>query len=473
MRRPPLPRSLRGRLLLALLAAVGVVLLAVAAFVYATMRDYLLDRTDTTARAVQQRVVQQIKEGERPGEGLGTGARMLGSTGYFIEIREPSGAIRPLAPQLRDPGAAPPEVPKPPRGTGGSPVTVSATDGSGPGYRLLNRKLPGRQGVLVVAVPLTAVDDALERLLLIEGAGAAAGLALVAGAGFWIVRRGLRPLEAMARDADAISRGEAPLRIRESAETEVGRLGLALNTMLQKQGEAFARQEGMQERLRRFVADASHELRTPLSAVLGYTDLYAQGALPEEHQRAQAVGRIGDEALRMSRLVDDLLLLARLDARRELRAEEVDLARLAREAVEAARVVDPERRLGFEAETPAYVTGDEDELRRLLDNLLANVRVHTAPGTPAEVRLTAESGGGIRIEVTDQGEGIPPEALPHVFDRFYRAEAGRRTRGSGLGLALVAAVAAAHRGRCLVRSARGQGTTVTVELPGSVAAQGS
>ncbi|QKW08359.1 HAMP domain-containing histidine kinase [Streptomyces sp. NA04227] len=467
MRRPGPPRSLRGRLLLTLLTVVCLVLVGVAAFVYATMRAYLVERADTTVRAVHARMVEQIRTGRPPGEGMAAGARMLGTTTYYIEIHEPSGRVRPLAPGLRDPEISPPRIPSSPRLTQGSPVTVTSADGEGPDYRMLVRRLPGDRGRLVVAVPLTEVDSALRRLRVVESAAVGAGLLVTVAAGFVIVRRGLRPLEAMARDADAIALGHGPARITGSGDSEVGRLGTALNTMLQKQGEAFTQQQHMQDRLRRFVADASHELRTPISAVLGYADLYRQGALPDEARRTQVMGRITDEALRMQRMVDDLLLLARLDAEAEPRRAPVDISAVARAAVEASRVVAPDRPLELLTEGPATMIGDADQLRRLLDNLLANVRAHTPAGTPARVR-TVRTGGTVLVEVADQGDGIPPQVLPFVFDRFHRGASAAGGKGSGLGLAIVAAVAAAHRGRPLVRSGPGLGTTVTVELPAAV-----
>ncbi|MFG3252511.1 sensor histidine kinase [Streptomyces sp. NPDC048172] len=454
----PLPRSLRGRLLLALLALAAVVLVALAAVVHSALRGYLVDRTDTALKGVRGRVVTQVQGGLPPARGLAADARMLGTSEYFIEIRRPGGTVTPLVPGLRDPDDAPPRLPVPLREAAGSPVTVPAVGGGGPDYRLLTRPLPGPRGTLVVAVPLTSVDATLRRLLLVEGAATAGSLALLAGAGLWIVRRGLRPLESMARDADAIAAGQSAHRVRPADEaSEVGRLGLALNTMLDGQ-------EATQLRLRQFVADASHELRTPVTVILGYADLHHQGALTGDEQRGRAMDGITGEALRMRALVDDLLLLARLDTARAPERDRVDLGEVARTAVEAARAVDPARALALEAEPGAVVEGDGEQLRQVVDNLLANVRAHTPEGTGARVRVAVREGVAV-LEVADEGPGIPAASLPKVFDRFYRADRSRSGDGSGLGLAIVAAVAAAHRGRVEMRSAPGQGTSVTVLLP--------
>lgn len=462
-RLPCLPRSLRGRLLVALLLLTALVLLALDAVVYSALRGYLTDRTDTALRAVRDRVVMRVRHGQPPAKGLASSARMLGTAEYYIELHKPDGTKRPLGSGLRDPSAPPPQLPRP-REAAAQPTTVSARGPGGPHYRLLVHQLPYHQGRLVIAVPETETSGALRRLLLIEAAATTGGLLLIAGAGLLIVRQGLRPLETMARDADAIAAGHPTRRVRPAhPHSEAGRLGLALNTMLDEQ-------EATQQRLRRFVADASHELRTPVTAVLGYADLHQQGALQGSEQWGKAMTGIADEALRMRRLVDDLLLLARLDRTRTPERMPVDLGEVACAAVAAAHAVEPERPLRTEtgaraqSERSAVVRGDADQLRRIVDNLLANVRSHTEPTTPAVVRV----GVGretVDLEVRDQGPGIPAESLDHVCDRFYRADRSRSGGGSGLGLAIVAAVASAHHGTVNVSSGRGEGTTVRVRLP--------
>ncbi|MEV5976454.1 HAMP domain-containing sensor histidine kinase [Streptomyces sp. NPDC052114] len=457
--RPPRPRSLRGRLLLALLTLVAAALLALDAVVYAALSDDLTHRTDVTLRAVRQRVAQQLEQAG-PGGTLGNDVRLLGASEFYLQLRRPDGGVRDLVPRLRDPDDAAPRLPDPLSDARGEPVTVGPQAPGGPDYRLLVQRIPGR-GTLIAAVPLDQVQGTLRQVLVVEAAATTGVLALLAGAGLWVLRRGLRPLESMARDADAIASGDRTGRVGRVApaddDTEVGRLGLALNTML-------AAERITQDRLRRFVADASHELRTPVTAVLGYADLHHQGALTRPEQRERAMHGITTEALRMQRLVDDLLLLARLDGAPAREHRAVDLAAIVRDAVAAARVVAPESPVTVRAKGGATVRADAEQLRRVVDNLLANVRRHTPSGTAA--RVTVRAGGpDVTLEVADDGPGIPVEALPRVFDRFYRGDPAHRGDGSGLGLAIVAAVAEAHGGAVDVVSARGEGTRVTVRLP--------
>lgn len=464
------PRSLRGRLLLAVLALAATVLIALDAVVYGALRGYLTDRTDVTLRAVRQRVAQQLTE-PGPGGGLGNDVRLLGASEFYLELHRPGGGVRELAPGLRDPADAAPKVPDPlPKPGGREPVTVGPVRPGGPEYRLLTQRVPGR-GTLVAAVPLDQLQGTMRRLLIAEAAATGGALVLLAGAGLWILRRGLRPLETMAHAADTIAAGHSAGRVSPAGEdTEVGRLGLALNTML-------TRQQDTQDRLRRFVADASHELRTPVTAVLGYADLHHQGVLAVPEQRERAMNGITTEALRMRRLVNDLLLLARLDTVPDtapaVEHRPVDLAAIARDAVAAARVVDPGRPVTVRAREGAVVYGDPEQLRRVVDNLLANVRNHTPAGTPARVTVRTSPPvdgqstdlAAAVVEVADEGPGIAAESLPRVFDRFYRADPAHSGEGSGLGLAIVAAVAQAHAGTVDLAGTEGGGTRVSVRLP--------
>lgn len=471
----PRPRSLRGRLLLAVLALAATVLLALDAVVYGAVRGYLTDRTDVTLRAVRARVAQQVAA-SGPGGVLGNDVRLLGASEFYLELHRPDGRVRELVPGLRDPADAAPKVPDPlPEPGGREPVTIGSVRPDGPRYRLLTQRVAGR-GTLVAAVPLDQLHGTLRQLLIAEAAATGGALVLLAGAGVWILRRGLRPLETMAHAADTIAAGHTAGRVAPADEdTEVGRLGLALNTML-------ARQQATQDRLRRFVADASHELRTPVTAVLGYADLHHQGVLAVPEQRERAMNGITTEALRMRRLVNDLLLLARLDTVPETvpagERRPVDLAAVARDAVAAARVVDPGRPVAVRVRAGAVVHGDAEQLRRVVDNLLANVRNHTPAGTPTHVTVSTSHPVAGRstdratavLEVADEGPGIAADALPRVFDRFYRADPAHSGDGSGLGLAIVAAVAEAHGGSVAltaaeVPGAEATGTRVSVRLP--------
>jgi two-component system OmpR family sensor kinase len=320
--------------------------------------------------------------------------------------------------------------------------------------------------MLVVATSLREVDSTLHRLLLIELVATALVLGAIVALGLWLVRLGLRPLDAIGQTASAIAAGDLSRRVERAEErTEVGRLGLALNAMLARIESSFRAQEASERKLRRFVADASHELRTPLTAVRAYAELYDRGAAERPDDLERSMKGISRESERMSVLVDDLLLLARLDDGRPLEREPVQLDEVVGEAVETAQTVDPDRPISLHAE-PATVLGDRVRLRQIVDNLLANVRAHTPPGTPASVSV-ARRNGSAEIAVTDQGPGLDEEHLEHVFERFYRADPSRaRTSGGvGLGLAIVAAVAEAHGGTVSASSSPGEGTTIAIALP--------
>jgi two-component system OmpR family sensor kinase len=267
-------------------------------------------------------------------------------------------------------------------------------------------------------------------------------------------------------------------RVDETDErTEVGQLGSALNVMLGRIETAFREREASEARLRRFVADASHELRTPLTSIRGYAELFQHGLADRPGDLDTAMRRIDSESTRMAGLVDDLLLLARLDQRRPLEKVPVDLASLAADAAQDARAVDPSRQITCQVPGPCTIIGDEGRLRQLVGNLVANALAYTPPGSPIEI--TASLGptqdlapGQAKIAVTDHGPGISADAAAHVFERFWRADPGRvRTQGgAGLGLSIVAAIADAHGGRVGLSETPGGGATFSVELPTEPAA---
>ncbi|GAB3452392.1 sensor histidine kinase [Actinophytocola sediminis] len=341
-------------------------------------------------------------------------------------------------------------------------------------YRLTAVAFPDGR-VLVTGLPMSDVDRTVMSAGWILGGVSLIGLLAAAGAGALIVRRTLQPLQDVARTAARVAelpldRGEVAIAERVPARhtdprTEIGQLGLALNRMLGHVDNALTARHASETRVRQFVADASHELRTPLAAVRGYAELVRRGgdATPEV---AHAIGRVESEAARMTTLVDDLLLLARLDSGRPLEHATVDLSRLVLDAVSDARVAGAEHhwRLALPAD-PITVTGDAARLHQVLGNLLSNARTHTPAGTTVTTGLS-RSDGEVELTVTDNGPGIPASLLPEVFERFARGDSSRsRAAGStGLGLAIVVAVVAAHGGEVGVTSAPGH-TEFTVWLP--------
>jgi two-component system OmpR family sensor kinase len=457
--------SLRARLLLAVVALAAVGLVAANVATYSTLRSYLLERTDST-------LDQTAATLRRPGPG---GGIRSAPPGTFVQVRSLQGdTVVATFSGATLPGASvpAPELPatvKPPGQSDADEAvryfTVEGAD-NGPQYRVRASVGPGDRAMLIVATSLRDVNSTLHRLLAIELVVTALVLGAIAGIGLWLVRLGLRPLDAIGQTASAIAAGDLSRRVERAEErTEVGRLGLALNAMLARIESSFRAQQASERKLRRFVADASHELRTPLSAVRAYAELYERGAAERPDDLERSMKGISRESERMSVLVEDLLLLARLDDGRPLEREPVELDEVVGEAVETAQAVDPDRAIELHAE-PATVLGDRVRLRQIVDNLLANVRAHTPPGTPASVSVTRRNGSA-EIAVTDAGPGLDEEHLEHLFERFYRADPSRAraSGGVGLGLAIVAAVAEAHGGTASASSRPGEGTTVAIALP--------
>jgi two-component system OmpR family sensor kinase len=455
--------SLRTRLVLVLgsLAVAG--LLVADVTTYYSLRSFLVQRVDRSlvASAGVLGHSPRIDSGDfrtlaasNPGAYVGVlsagSLQWLGFRGRVGEVVPPQPKLSAAQVSSLDPNKT---------------YSVAASHG---GTRFRARLVPfGGSVALVLALPLGEVDATLHRLLLIELLVSLGVVAAVVGLGLWLVRVGLRPLGRIEETAGAIAAGDLSRRIEETSErTEVGRLGAALNAMLGHIERAFSERAASEARLRRFIADASHELRTPLSAVSAYAELFRRGARDRPDDLARAMSGIEREAARMAVLVDDLLLLARLDQGRPLERKDVDLTELVGEAVETARAVEPDRRLELDATEPLVVQGDPGRLRQVIDNLLANVRAHTPAGAGATVRVARENGSAI-VEVADEGPGLSEEQAGKVFDRFYRGDPSRShdAGSSGLGLSIVAAVTVAHGGDVSVRTDNGGGATFRVRLP--------
>jgi two-component system OmpR family sensor kinase len=334
--------------------------------------------------------------------------------------------------------------------------------------------LPAGTNVLVIARPNSAVGSEVRGLVLAELITGAILLALLAVGGRWLISRGLAPLDRMASTADVItSRGDLTARMPDPGDhAEAGRLAGAINTMLDRIQQAFGARWESEQKVRQFAADASHELRTPLTTIRGYAELYRQGALGPD-RLPDAMRRIEQEADRMSSLVAELLELARLDRNSSLDLTETDLSALVADAVADAQAVEPKRPVNARTPASLVVVADEPRIRQVLANLLGNVREHTSPDTPVAVRLS-EAGQGALLEVTDAGQGMDAEAAARAFDRFYRGgHNGQDGHGSGLGLSIVQAIAAAHGGHAMLKSAAGVGTSVQVWIPFHPPAQDS
>ncbi|HEY1180303.1 MAG TPA: HAMP domain-containing sensor histidine kinase [Phytomonospora sp.] len=373
----------------------------------------------------------------------------------------------------------PPELPDPMPAEGGA-VTAASADGS-TDYRLL---VVGRvaqltldpatgeqtsvSGRLVLAAPMTEVGTVRRQLVTTMAVTVAGVLLLSVLASWWITRRGLRPVGNMIDTAAAIAEGDLSRRVAKPSGRfdELTRLATAINTMVSRLVRAIGERETQQERLRRFVADASHELRTPLATIGGYADLYESGGASSGAMLDRAMSRIRAENLRMAALVDDMLLLARLDQQAEQVYGDCDLSRVVADSVDDARAVDTEREVRAEVASSVVVTGDEARLRQVAANLLANARQHTPPGTTVTVSLGIEGDRAV-LSVRDDGPGLDDEHRARAFDRLYRADPSRSraTGGSGLGLSIVASIVAAHKGRVEMTGGPGRGTCVRVELP--------
>jgi len=455
--------SLLARLVLGVLVLAAAGLAVADVVTYTSLRSFLVQRIDNTLEADHDSVRHRYGD-PGPGGGGPRGGGGPQAPNLFVQYRTQEGTTvletrRASAPQGQS-------TPSPPR----LPATISMQGASREGFDVARYfTVPAQDGgdryrvraafegtdneMLVVALSLHDVDATLHRLLLIELLVTAVVLLALGGAGFWVVSLGLRPLRAIEKTAGAIASGDLSRRVERAEErTEVGRLGLALNAMLSQIESAFKAREASERKLRRFVADASHELRTPLAAVRAYAELFTRGADRRPDDLARAMTGITRESERMSLLVQDLLLLARLDEGRPLEREPVHLDDVVEEAVETARMVAPGRPIELETDI-AVVLGDRDRLRQIVDNLLSNVRAHTPPATPVHVTVGTANGDAV-IEVQDAGPGLSREHLERVFERFYRADESRaRTSGGvGLGLSIVAAVAEAHGGSATARS---------------------
>jgi two-component system, OmpR family, sensor kinase len=478
--------SLRARVLVSVLALAAAGMVALAAVTYAEQRSFLESRADQQARSAVGALAQALDNaGYRP---AGAGAGVPGGgplprggdpddhkpqvslpPGTYGQRRDATGKIlgaRQFKYSSSEPRSAAPKLPA--KLALNKLLTVDSTGSGGLRYRVYAQRDPEDSGVTIAAVPLSEADSTLHRLLLVEALVIAGVLLALGSSAYFVVRLGLRPLSRIEVTAGQIAAGDLSRRVSPATtKTEVGRLGLALNAMLERLETAFAARTASEERLRQFLSDASHELRTPLASIRGYAELFRMGAARDEEGTETAMRRIEEESKRMGVLVEDLLTLARLDEQPERDRTSVDLAALARDAVHDARARAPGREIALAVPDSAVVWGDPLQLRQVYANLLGNALAHTPAGTAVEVTVTA--GEEVSISVRDHGPGIPQEARERLFERFWRREGGRERgkAGAGLGLAIVHGVVQAHGGSIEMRAADGGGSEFLVRLPAS------
>jgi two-component system, OmpR family, sensor kinase len=461
--------SLRRRLLLTLAPVFIAGLIAVDIATYLSLKSFLISKVDEQILSVHMSVSANLTSDNAFGRGPQPGPTNNFPPGTFGEIVSASGKVVVAPHDFPGPGGedATSTLTLPSSLT---PQTFLTAQGSSPGdgFRVYVDSVPNDSNgdLLIVALPLDDTAATLAQLLILEVVAGGVITVIILVATWLIVRRGLRPLDRMGRTA-RIAATDLSQRVEPTQEsTEVGRLGLAINAMLSQLETAFAERAANEQRLRHFVSDASHELRTPLTSMRGYAELLRRNPEMSEEDVVLATRRIEEEARRMGILVDDLLLLARLDQGRPLERVPVDLGAIVLDACADARVADPARRVTARINAPAQVIGDDLRLRQVLANLVRNAIVHTPPGTPIEVDLGL-SGTHAVIDVVDHGAGIRPDHAQRIFERFHRADPARSgdQGGSGLGLSIAAAVVAAHGGRLDVRDTAGGGATFRIELP--------
>src|SRR3954454_669572 len=481
---------LRVTIVVVLLALVAAALVASGVLATTIMRGYLTDRVDEQLQQTAMSL-SHAKPDRRPlPPPAGPGRRQLPSE-FVVQFSDSQGASDdgPVGSRL----AETEPLPKLPtlnlnqvRALDGRPFKVDAESG-GAKWRVLAVPTDDGTGSVMVAQSLKDMDRTIQRLIGIQAAAGLILLVLLAGIGTYVVRRSLRGLEDVEHTAVAIAGGDLSQRVpQRDPRTEVGRLSLALNQMLGQIENAFAQRTASEfaarrsedtarrseeaarqseERMRRFVADASHELRTPLTSIRGFAELARQRGEPD----SDTMRRIEEEANRMGLLVDDLLLLARLDQQRPLRMESVDLLPIAADALHNAQAVQPDRNISLtilpDSEAPV-VEGDEARLRQVLGNLVSNALHYTPVDSPITVSVGTRGSEAV-LEVSDTGPGLSDEQKARVFERFYRVDTARTrsTGGSGLGLSIVAALVAAHRGRVTATNTHPHGATFTVYLP--------
>lgn len=481
------PRSLRFRLVAAAVvtAVLGMVVVNVVAVL--TLRSSLLHQVDEQLGAVPGgglppggaptppagSPTAAPTDGQWPGttgdpdpQFLDTRvvARLDPSTGEVVGVATGPGISDTAAPDLAELSAAIAAGEALPTGT----VWVADATGDERAYRarVISPPTGSTRDVIVVARSMVDIESTIRRVTIVDAGVSVLVVLLLIGLGTALVRVGLRPLSDVEDTAEQIAAGNLAVRAPHADEqTEVGSLARTFNAMLDTVTGALDERDASERRMRQVLADASHELRTPVTAIRAWAELFRQGVIPAEGEALAAVARIEVDAERMGRLVEDLLLLARLDQHPELRLEDVDLGRVCEEVVAMLAATAPGHTVSLDVVSPSIVRADEDAVRRVVSNLVRNALVHTPEGTSVEVTVRSTPGIGI-IQVADDGPGMAPDVAAHAFDRFYRPDPGRArsVAGSGLGLAIVRSLVDAHGGSARVDTVPGAGASFVVEL---------
>ena len=477
--------SLRSRLILGVVILTAIGFFSASLVTQSLLKSYLTKEVDnqlkvitngTFERIQQSGIAHEVNEGRHSDDGGRPIAKGLSTpltripTSASLTLLDAQGTViggiggdlnaAPISNYLT--GLLPTEV----ASHGEKPFTI---DAPGADFRVIARALPNNTGTVVAAQSLRDLDRTTSRLGYLFALIGLALLVLIALAARTVIKVSLRPLEDAERTAEEIAAGNLSARMPEAnPTTEVGRLVSSLNAMLARIEEAFSVRTESENKLRRFVADASHELRTPITAIRGFSELHRQGAVTGEKETAELIGRIENESKRMGSLVEDLLLLARLDQAREMESKPVDINKIVEDAVISARAAGPNHPVTLNSsDEEIFTLGDEVRIHQVVANLLANARAHTPTGTPITVSVKSTD-AGIEVAVADKGPGLSAEDQKRIFERFYRADSSRvRTGpdGSGLGLSIVDAVMRAHGGSVSVQSTPGEGATFTLLFP--------
>ena len=478
MKSPFANSSLRNRLTVGVLVLSAIGFIGAGVGAQALLKNYLIDQVDEqllsvvggTADRLDQAGIARDDDGDGRGPQAARATTPLNRvpTSISVTVLDPFGnLVGGIGGDLNSnqvteyvKGLLPGQV----AAFGSKPFTIEAP---GADFRVATTVLPSSLGSVIVAQSLSDFDKTTRQIGTIFLIIGALVLLFIAFASRQVIKLSMKPLEKIEATAEKIAGGDLSARLENfEPDTEVGRLSTSLNQMLSRIEESFAARTESEGKLRRFVADASHELRTPLTSIRGFAELHRQGAVPEGEKTKELISRIEKESMRMGSLVEDLLMLARIDQSREIVMADVDLSTLIKEAVTSAQVAGPEHPITSDIAHDVHTQGDSDKIYQVVTNLLANARAHTPAGTAIHV-ATYSADDGTFVTVADKGPGLTAEDQQHIFERFYRVDTSRQrssSDGSGLGLSIVDEVMKAHGGSVSVSSEPGNGATFTLHF---------